>query len=55
MSTGLGIHSGITEQDPIKKEKNVITNPALNKLSNTLEKIHIEEFNKNKKKKYITF
>jgi hypothetical protein len=30
-------------------------NKGLTKLSNTLEKIHINSFEKNKKKKYITF
>ena len=44
--------SEITSLKPeiVKKENKVLTN-----LRNTLEKIHINSFEKNKKKKYITF
>jgi hypothetical protein len=37
------------------KPEVVKENKGLTKLSNTLEKIHINSFEKNKKKKYITF
>jgi hypothetical protein len=37
------------------KPEVVKENKGLTKLSNTLEKIHINLFEKNKKKKYITF
>jgi hypothetical protein len=41
---------GFTKPEIVKRE-----NKGLTKLSNTLEKIHINSFEKNKKKKYITF